>query len=95
MIDVTRRLLGWGLDAAGAALLASPVRQHRAVWHVTVGDKSPENRGLCGGEYLPSAGVMLNRIRSGAHRPDAELRSAIAAVLIGSGPGLSLIRDEP
>lgn len=92
MSDLLRRLLGWGLAAAGAAVLVSPIREHRGVWQVTVGDGAPKNRIVPGGESVPSARVMFNAWRIGERRPDAEFRSALGVVLIGSGPGLSLIQ---
>jgi hypothetical protein len=94
-VSVTHRLLGWGLVAAGAAILISPVRRHRAVWHVTVGDRPPERRVLRGGGYMPSARVMLDALRSGGRRPDAAFRTSLGVALIGSGLGLSLIPGEP
>jgi hypothetical protein len=90
MNGLDRHLLGLGLIVTGSAVLASPIRRHRAIWHVTVGDKPAMSRVLHGGEYVPSARVMFNALRSGEHRPDAEFRSAVGVVLIGSGLGLSL-----
>jgi hypothetical protein len=94
MNDVHRRLLGWGLAAAGAGMLVSPLRHHRAVWQVTVRDRASKNLVVRGGEYVPSARVMLDALRSGERRPDAEFRSALGVVLIGSGLGLSLVSSN-
>jgi len=93
MNGLTRRLLSWGLVVIGSVMLISPVRRHRAVWHVTVGSRPTKSRVLHGGEYVPSERVMLDALRSGDRRPDAEFRSAVVA-LIGSGLGLSLIPGE-
>jgi hypothetical protein len=94
MSEVVRRLLGWGLVAAGAALLVSPIRQHRAAWQVTVGDGAPKNRIVRGGENVPSARVMLDALRSGDRRPDSEFRSALGVILLGSGLGLGLVPSD-
>ena len=91
---MVRRLLGWGLAAAGAGLLVSPICQLRAAWQVTVGDGAPKNLIVRGGEYVPSARVMLEALRSGDRRPDAEFRSALGVVLIGSGLGLGLVPSD-
>jgi hypothetical protein len=95
MRGLTRRWIGWGVIAAGLAILISPIRRHRAIWHVTVGDRATESRVVLGGEYVASARVMLEALRSGDRRPDAEFRSGVGATLIGSGLGLSLIPAEP
>lgn len=95
MSGLTRRWVGWGLVAGGLAVLISPVRRHRAIWQVTGGDRAPESRVLRGGEYVTSTRVMLEALRSGYRRPDAELRSGVGVALIGSGLGLTLIPDEP
>ena len=89
MNGLNRHLLRLGLIVTGSAMLVSPIRRHRAIWHVTVGDKSARSRVLHGGEYGPSVRVLFNALRSGERRPDAEFRSAVALVLIGSGLGLS------
>ena len=94
MSEVLRRLLGWGLAAAGPAMLVSPIREHRGVWHVTVGAGDPKNLIVRGGQYVPSARVMLEALRSGERRPDAEFRCALGVVLIGSGLGLSLVTSD-
>jgi hypothetical protein len=94
MSEVLRRLLSWGLAAAGAAMLVSPIRRHRGVWQVTVRDRPPKNLIVHGGGYVPSARVMLDALRSGERRPDAEFRSALGVVLIGSGLGLSLVSSN-
>jgi hypothetical protein len=94
MNDLNHQVLGLGLIVAGSAILISPIRRHRAVWHVTVGDKPARSRVLHGGGYVPSARAMLNALCSGDRRPDAEFRSAVGPALIGTGFGLSLIQDE-
>lgn len=92
MNDLNRLLLGLALLGSGSALLVSPIRRHRAVWHVTVGDKAARTRVLHGGDYIPSAHAMLRGLRTGERRPDAELRFALG--LIGLGFGVSLIRGD-
>lgn len=94
MNDLNRPWLGLALLGSGSALLASPIRRHRAVWHVTVGDKPARTRVLHGGDYIPSVHAMLRGLRTGERRPDAELRSALGLGLIGLGFGVSLIRGE-
>jgi hypothetical protein len=76
--------------AIGSAILISPIRRHRAVWHVTVGDTPTRRRVLHGGEYVTAADALLSAFRSGDRRPDAEFRSALGLAMIGSGLGLSL-----
>lgn len=88
------RLVGWGLAAAGLAILICPVRRRRAVWHVTVGDRSPETRIVGGGAFLASAQVTFEALRNGDRRPDAEFRTVLGVVLIASGLGLSLIPNK-
>lgn len=94
MNDLNRLLVGLALVGSGTALLVSPIRRHRAVWHVTVGDEPARTRVLHGGDYIPSADAMLSGIRTGERRPDAEFRSAVGIGLIGLGFGISLFRDE-
>jgi hypothetical protein len=95
MNSPNRQILGLGLIVTGSAILISPIRRHRAVWHVTVGDKPARSRVLHGGEYVPAANVMLTALRSRDRRPDAAFRSALGLALIGSGLGLSLIQGDP
>lgn len=83
--SLNRRLFGVVLTMTGIAMLASPIRRYRAVWHVTVGDKPARSRVLRGGAYVSSSTVMLQALRSGERRPDAELRSLVGLTLIGSG----------
>jgi hypothetical protein len=90
----SREMVGLGMIAVGSAILISPIRRHRAAWHVTVGDTPARRRVLHGGEYGPAADVVLSAFRSGDRRPDAEFRSALGLALIGSGLGLSLIQGE-
>jgi hypothetical protein len=92
--DLKRLSLGLALVGSGSALLVSPIRRHRAVWHVTVGDKPVGTRVLHGGDYIPSADAMLSGLRTGERRPDAELRFALGLGLIGFGFGVSLIRGD-
>jgi hypothetical protein len=92
--DLNRLLLGLALVGSGSALLVSPIRRHRALWHVTVGDKPARNRVLHGGDYIPSTEAMLSGLRTGERRPDAEFRFALGLGLIGLGLGISLMRDE-
>lgn len=94
MNDLKRLSLGLALVVSGSALLVSPIRRHRAVWHVTVGDKPARTRVLHGGDYIPSAYAMLSGLRTGERRPDAELRFALGLGLIGFGFGVSLIRGD-
>lgn len=94
MNDVNRLLVGLALVGSGSALLVSPIRRHRAVWHVTVGDKPARTRVLHGGAYIPSAKAMLGGLRTGERRPDAEFRFALGLGLIGLGFGISLTRDD-
>lgn len=93
MTDPNRLLLGLALVGSGAALLVSPIRRHRAVWHVTVGDKPARTRVLHGGGYVPSAEAMLSGLRTGERRPDAEFRLVLGLGLIGLGFGISLTRN--
>jgi hypothetical protein len=85
-----RQLLTLGLTLGGAAIL----RRHRAVWHVTVDGQPATSRVLHGGEFVPSAGVLLSSLRSGNRRPDAELRFALGLGLIAFGLRRSLIQGE-
>lgn len=94
MNDLKRLSLGLALVGSGSALLVSPIRRHRAVWHVTVGDKPARTRVLHGGDYIPSADAMLSGLRTGERRSDAELRFALGLGLIGFGFGVSLIRGD-
>ena len=94
MTDPNRLLLGLALVGSGSALLLSPIRRHRAVWQVTVGDKPAGTRVLHGGDYIPSAEAMLRGLRTGERRPDAEFRLALGLRLIGLGFGIRLLRDE-
>ncbi|HET9260258.1 MAG TPA: hypothetical protein VFP42_09055 [Acidimicrobiia bacterium] len=89
----SRHAVGLGMVAIGSAMLISPIRRHRAVWHVTVCDTPARRRVLHGGEYLRAAGVLLSALRSGDRRPDAAFRSALGLAMIGSGLGLSLTQD--
>lgn len=90
----TRQLFGRVLVVTGTAALISPVRRHRAVWHVTVGNRPTKQRILHGGEYVPTARLMLDAVRSGNRRPDAEFRFAVGLALIGSGLALNLVAGE-
>jgi hypothetical protein len=90
--DLNRQLVSLGLVSSGSALLVSPIRRHRAVWHVTVGDEPARTRLLHGGDYVPPAEAMLSGLRTGERRPDAELRFALGLGLIGLGLRVSLIR---
>lgn len=90
MTDSNRLLLGLALVGSGSVLVVSPIRRHRAVWHVTVGDKPARTRALHGGDYILSAEAMLSGFRTGERRPDAELRFALGLCLIGLGVGISL-----
>lgn len=94
MNGLTRQLFGWGLVVTGTAALISPVRRHRAVWHVTVGDRPTKRRILHGGEYVPTTRVLLDAGRSGNRRPDADFRFALGLALIGFGLALSLVAAE-
>jgi uncharacterized protein YjeT (DUF2065 family) len=89
------RLFGWALAVAGLAILMSPVRRHRAVWQVTVGDSPLETRFVGGGEFVAPARVMVEALRNGDRRPDAEFRACLGIVLVASGLGLSLAPDKP
>jgi hypothetical protein len=91
MSDLMRRLLGRGLVVAGSVVLISPVRRHRAKWQVSVGDRPAKHVAVQGGEFAPSAEVLVDALRTGDRRPDAEFRCAVALALIGSGLGLRLI----
>ncbi|HXV72044.1 MAG TPA: hypothetical protein VEB69_11655 [Acidimicrobiia bacterium] len=91
MNDLNHLLLGLALLGSGSAVLVSPIRRHRAVWHVTVGDTPARTRVLHGGDYIPSAHAMLSGLRTGERRPDAELRFALGLGLMGLGFGVSLI----
>lgn len=85
MKSLNRPLFGFVLTVTGIAMLASPIRRYRAVWHVTVGDKPARRRILHGGAHVSSSTVLLQALRSGERRPDAELRSLVGLTLIGSG----------
>lgn len=89
-----RQQLTLGLIVSGSATLVSPIRRHRAVWHVTVDDQPARSRALLGGEFVPSTGVLLSAIRSGDRRPDAEFRFALGVGLIAFGLGLSPIQGD-
>ena len=89
-----RQLLTLGLIVSGSAILVSPIRRHRAVWHVTVDDQPARSRVLHGGEFVPSAEVLLSALRSGDRRPDAEFRFAVGLGLIAFGLGLNLIQGD-
>lgn len=93
MTDQKRLLLGLALVGSGSALLVSPIRRHRALWHVNVGDKPARTRVLHGGDFIPSAEAMLRGLH-GERRPDAEFHLAFGPGLIGLGFGINLIRDE-
>lgn len=94
MKGLNRQLLGLALFGSGSALLVSPIRRHRAVWHVTVDDKPARTRVLHGGDYVPSTEAILSGLRTGDRRPDAEFRFALGLSLIGFGLGLSLISGD-
>lgn len=81
------RLVGWALAVAGLAILMSPVRPHRAVWQVTVGASPPETRFVGGGEFVAPARVLVEALRNGDRRTDAEFRAVLGIVLIASGLG--------
>lgn len=89
------RLFGWALAVAGLAILLSPVRRHRAVWHVTVGDSPSKTQFVGGGEYVAAARVTVEALRNGDRRPDAELRAGLGIVPVVSGLGLSWAQDKP
>src|SRR3970040_1883377 len=80
----TDRLM-WGPLALGMALLVAPVRRHRAVWTVSVGNTAPRRRVVRGGHYVPSARAALEGLRVSDRRPDAELLSGLGVALIGFG----------
>jgi hypothetical protein len=80
-----RAIITVGLIVGGSALLVSPIRRHRAVWHVTVGYQPARRRVVHGGEFAPTVAVMLSAIRSGDRRPDAETRFAVGLGLVASG----------
>src|SRR3970040_515395 len=80
----TDRLM-WGPLALGMALLVAPVRRHRAVWTVSVGNTAPRRRVVRGGHYVPSARAALEGLRVSDRRPDAELLSGLGVALIGVG----------
>jgi len=80
----TRPVLTLGLTIGGSALLVSPIRRGRAVWHVTVADQ-PARKRVLHGEFASTAEVLLSAIRSGDRRPDAEIRFAVGLTLVGFG----------
>ena len=90
----SRHELGLAMLLMGSAILISPIRRYRAVWHVTVGGTPARRRVLHGGKYVPAAHSLLNALRSGDRRRDAEFRSALGLGLIGLGLGISLARDD-
>jgi hypothetical protein len=91
VVGIERRVLGWGLVASGVFLFLSPVRRHRGLWTVSVGDRPPVHRAVKGGKNLPAARVALQAVRAGKRRPDAEWRSVLGVLLIASGVAVSLV----
>jgi len=89
----------WSLLALGMALLAAPVRRHRAVWAVSVRNMAPRRRVVKRGHYVPSVRAALEGLRVSDRRPDAELLSGLGVALIGLGLTLHICaigaRSEP
>lgn len=72
--------LRWLLGAGGLSLLLSPVREHRALWSVRVGNEPPFLRPVHSGPYITSIKATIHGLKTRDRRHDAELR-----VLLGAG----------